>query len=115
ATYDELFNQYKELWQEWLLAEGKVNENEHFHHRINHFSYENISSDQEHQLIMNAICDRLKKKNILIDESYTRIMSEIIQENDVMIEDVIYDEFSSYFFPALYHLLTKNKKILVIA
>lgn len=115
ATFEELFDQYKELWQDRLLADGIVRENEHFHHRINHFSYENISSDREHQLIINSICETLKKKNIIIDESYTTMMYEIIQEHDVMIEDVIYDDFSSYFFPALYHLLVKNKKILIIA
>lgn len=115
ATYEELFEQYQELWGERLLAKGKMRENEHFHHRIHHFSYENISSDPEHQLIINAICERLKMKNFIIDESYTTIMSEIILENDVMIEDVLYDEFAAYFFPALYHLLTKNKKVFVIA
>lgn len=114
ATYEELFKQYKELWEDRLLANGIIKENEYFHHRTNHFSYENISLVREHQLIINGICEKLKKKNILLDESYTKIMSEIIQERDVMIEDVIYDEFSSYFFPALYHLLGKNKKILII-
>jgi hypothetical protein len=115
ATYEELFEQYKELWADRLLTFGKVKENEHFHHRTQHFSYENISSDSEHQMIINAICERLKKQNLIIDESYTTMMSEIIQEQDVMIEDVIYEDFSSYFFPALYHLLTKNKNILIIA
>lgn len=115
ATYEELFDQYEQLWGDRLLAKGKMGENELFHHRIQHFSYENISPDREHQAIINAICERLKKKNVIIDESYTTIMSEVILENDVMIEDVLYGEFASYFFPALYHLLTKNKKILVIA
>ncbi|MDQ1002147.1 hypothetical protein QFZ28_002547 [Neobacillus niacini] len=115
ATYEELFDQYKELWEDRLLAAGIVRENEYFHHRKDHFAYENISTDLEHQLIIRSICEELKKKNIIIDESYTTIMSEIIQEHDVMIKDVHYHEFSSYFFPALYHLLAKNKKILMIA
>jgi hypothetical protein len=115
ATYEELFEQYKELWSDRLLAVGKVKENEQFHHRTQHFAYEHLSSDSEHQLLINAICERLKKRNLIIDESYTTMMSEIIQEQDVMIEDVIYEDFSAYFFQALYHLLTKNKKILIIA
>jgi hypothetical protein len=115
ATYDDLFQQYKELWPERLLADGQVSENEHFHHRTQHFSYENLTSDPEHQQIIHAICERLKKKNVMLDESYTTMMSEMIQERDVIIEDAIYEAFSSYFFPALYHLLAKNKKILVIA
>ncbi|NWQ42719.1 hypothetical protein MLOOGBEN_18615 [Bacillus sp. EB106-08-02-XG196] len=114
TTYEELFHQYKELWEDRLLAAGIVRENEHFHHRKDHFSYDNISPDQEHQLIIHSICEGLKKKNMIIDESYTTMMSEIIQEHDVMIEDVNYNDFSSYFFPALYHLLAKNKKILII-
>lgn len=115
ATYEELFDQYKELWEDRLLASGIVRENEHYHHRKNHFAFENISADLEHQLIIRSICEELKKKNIIVDESYTMMMSEIIQERDVMMEDVHYHEFSSYFFPALYHLLAKNKKILLIA
>jgi hypothetical protein len=115
VTYEELFEQYKELWEERLLTAGIVKENEHFHHRTQHFAYENLSSNREHQMIINAICAKLKKKNLIIDESYTTMMSEMIQEHDVMMEDVLYEEFSAYFFPALYHLLTKNKKILVIA
>ncbi len=115
TTYEELFHQYKELWDDRLLASGIVRENEHFHHRKEHFTYENIPPDLEHQLIIRSICEELKKKNIIIDESYTTMMSEIIQEHDVMIEDVNYNDFSSYFFPALYHLLAKNKKILIIA
>jgi hypothetical protein len=115
TTYEELFHQYKELWEDRLLTSGIVRENEHFHHRKNHFAYENISPDLEHQLVIRSICEELKKKNIILDESYTTMMSEIIQENDVLIEDVHYTEFSSYFFPALYHLLAKNKKILMIA
>jgi hypothetical protein len=114
TTYEELYKLYKELWEDRLLADGIVRENMHFHHRTNHFSYENLSSDSEHQLIINAICERLKKRNLIIDESYTMMMLEMIQEHDVIIEDVIYEDFSSYFFSALYHLLTKNKKILII-
>ncbi|MFS0777189.1 hypothetical protein ABC255_14470 [Neobacillus sp. 3P2-tot-E-2] len=115
TTYEELFNQYKELWEDRLLASGIVRKDEHFHHRKDHFSYVNISPELEHQLIIDSICEELKKKNIIIDESYTTMMSEIIQEHDVVIEDVNYNDFSSYFFPALYHLLAKNKKILIIA
>lgn len=115
TTYEELFNQYKELWEDRLLASGIVREDEHFHHRKEHFFYENISPDLENQMIIHSICEGLKKKNIIIDESYTSMMSEIIQERDIMIEDANYNEFSSYFFPALYHLLAKNKKILIIA
>lgn len=115
ADYEELFDQYKELWEERLLASGIVRESEHFHPRKNHFAYENISLDPEHQSIIRSICEELKKKNIIIDESYITMMSEIIQEHDVMIEDVHYSDFSSYFFPAMYHLLAKNKKILIIA
>ncbi|MEH7334120.1 hypothetical protein V7161_15860 [Neobacillus drentensis] len=115
ATYEVLFKQYKELWEDRLLADGIITENKLIPHRTNHFSYENLSSDPEHQLIMNTICEGIKKRNLIIDESYTRMMLEIIQEHDVLIEDVIYEDFSSYFFPALYHLLTKNKKILIIA
>ncbi|MCM3691067.1 hypothetical protein [Neobacillus niacini] len=114
TTFEELYHQYKELWEDRLLSAGIIRENEHFHHRKNHFAYEIISLDLEHQLIIHSICEGLKKKNILIDESYTTMMSEIIQEHDVMIEDVNYNDFSSYFFPALYHLLAKNKKILII-
>ncbi|MGG3469072.1 hypothetical protein ABES02_16520 [Neobacillus pocheonensis] len=115
ATYEELYNQYKELWGDRLLADGNISENKLLPHRTNHFSYENLSLEREHQLIINAICDRLKKRNLIIDESYTTMMLEMIQDHDVLIEDVIYEDFSSYFFPALYHLLTKNKKILIIA
>ncbi|MFB3166930.1 hypothetical protein P5G62_007390 [Neobacillus sp. 179-C4.2 HS] len=115
TTYEELFNQYKELWEDRLLASGILKEDEHFHQRKDHFSYENISPDLEHQLSIHSICEELKKKNIIIDQSYTTMMSEIIQEHDVMIEDVNYNDFSPYFFPALYHLLAKNKKILIIA
>jgi hypothetical protein len=115
TTYEELFHQYKELWEGRLLASGIVSENEHFHHRKDHFAYENIAPDLEHQMVIRSICEELKKKNIILDESYTTMMSEIIQEHDVMIKDIHYDEFSSYFFPALYHLLAKNKKILMIA
>ncbi|WP_419887262.1 hypothetical protein ACN6MT_17430 [Neobacillus niacini] len=115
TTYDKLFDQYKVIWEDRLLTSGIVRENEHFHHRKNHFSYHNISPDLEHQLIIHSICEELKKKNMIIDESYTTMMSEIIQEHDVMIEDVNYNDFSSYFFPALYQLLAKNKKVLIIA
>ncbi len=115
TTFENLFEEYSELWKEQVIIKGKMNENQYSHRRVNHFSYEKISSEPEIQLMVNAICDDLKKDKIVINESYTRVLTNLLEEKDVLIEDPLYEDFSPYFFPALYHLLSKNKKMIVLA
>jgi hypothetical protein len=115
TTFDNLFEEYSGIWNERVITKGQMSENQYFHKRVDHFLYERVSSEPDIQLMVNAICADLKKDKIIINESYTKVLTNLLEEKDVMIEDPLYEDFSPYFFPALYHLLSKNKKMIVLA
>jgi hypothetical protein len=110
AQYDTLYEEYKRLWPNRILTSGKIQEEQ----GSKLFNYEGLAKDPTIQAKVNHICTRLKKDGHCIDGNYAQILTHILEEEDVIIEDPIYQELSHYFFPAIYGLLSKNKKLLVL-
>jgi hypothetical protein len=110
AQYDALYDEYERLWPNRLLTNGKIQEG----HNVKEFNYEKIAINPEIQARVNQICSRLKCEGVKIDGNYASILTNILEEDDVLIEDPSYQELANYLFPAIYGLLSKNKKLLVI-
>ncbi|MHC0035593.1 hypothetical protein [Pseudoneobacillus sp. C159] len=108
--YDALFEEYKRLWPERILAasisEEKVEPLE--------FNYQTLSEDQNIQRRVNHLCERLKRNGLDINGNYAQLATDILEEKDVLVEDPNFQELAPYFFSAIYGLLAKNKKLLVI-
>lgn len=112
VDYERLFEEYKRLWPERILKSDFLTENSFVQE---HYYYEKMTDHPHVQLKINQLCERLKREGFIIRESYCRIFRDIIEEKDVLIEDPFYTDLAPYLFPALYHLLARDRKLAVLA
>jgi hypothetical protein len=110
SQYDTLFEEYKRLWPERILAASKSEGS----YQSSPFIYHNLSHDANIQKRVLYLCEKLKRDGLEINGNYIQMVTDILEERDILVEDPVYQELAPYFFSAIYGLLVKNKKLLVI-
>jgi hypothetical protein len=110
AQYDNLYEEYKRLWPNRIISTNKLVEIR----KTRDFQYQKLSKDPNIQSKVNRMIEKLKKAGANVTPNYAQLLTNILEEKDCLIEDPNYDELGNYLFPAIYSLLTKNKKLLII-
>ncbi len=109
AQYKELYEMYQETWPERIAAHGQLQSLSSLESHV-----PTIHGEEEEDAQFKAICKQLRIKGVTLRSSHTDVLQQILNDQDVLIEDPVYDEWGHYLFPAIDNLLVKNKKILVI-
>ncbi|OZM57357.1 hypothetical protein CIB95_07805 [Lottiidibacillus patelloidae] len=111
TNYKSLYDDYKTTLNQGILLDREFSKPGG--NNIS-FSYEKLSNNQSTQAKINQVCTKLKMKNVKINESYCEVLRDLLEDKDVLVGDVNYNDISPYLFAAIETMLLTNKKIIVI-
>ncbi|SHG06130.1 hypothetical protein [Ornithinibacillus halophilus] len=117
AQYENLYEEYKRQFDKRILTSDAIVTDIHGDYKeFSVLPYRQLGRElDENSELVSYLCERLNKREKIVRDEYIQIVSNLLDEEHLLIENPNYDDLSPFLFTGIHQLLIKGKKMMVIA